>query len=141
VFDKYKDTQGALIPVLHEAQEIYGYLPLSVQEAVADALEIPLSEVYGVVTFYTHFSLYPKGKYKIQICLGTACYVKGANNILEELKKQLGIDVGQSTKDGKFSLDACRCVGACGIAPVMMINDDVYGSLAVSDVADILKKY
>lgn len=141
VFDKYKDTQGALIPVLHEAQEIYGYLPLSVQEAVADALEIPLSEVYGVVTFYTHFSLYPKGKYKIQICLGTACYVKGANNILEELKKRLGIDVGQSTKDGKFSLDACRCVGACGIAPVMMINDDVYGSLAVSDVADILKKY
>lgn len=141
MFDKYKDTQGALIPVLHEAQEIYGYLPLSVQEAVADALEIPLSEVYGVVTFYTHFSLYPKGKYKIQICLGTACYVKGANNILEELKKQLGIDVGQSTKDGKFSLDACRCVGACGIAPVMMINDDVYGSLAVSDVADILKKY
>ncbi|HPY97520.1 MAG: NADP-reducing hydrogenase subunit HndA [Firmicutes bacterium ADurb.Bin099] len=141
VFDKYKDTQGALIPVLHEAQEIYGYLPLSVQEAVADALEIPLSEVYGVVTFYTHFSLYPKGKYKIQICLGTACYVKGANNILEELKKRLGIDVGQSTEDGKFSLDACRCVGACGIAPVMMINDDVYGSLAVSDVADILKKY
>jgi NADP-reducing hydrogenase subunit HndA len=130
-----------LIPVLHEAQEIYGYLPLSVQEAVADALEIPLSEVYGVVTFYTHFSLYPKGKYKIQICLGTACYVKGANNILEELKKRLGIDVGQSTEDGKFSLDACRCVGACGIAPVMMINDDVYGSLAVSDVADILKKY
>ena len=141
VFDKYKDTQGALIPVLHEAQEIYGSLPLSVQEAVADALEIPLSEVYGVVTFYTHFSLYPKGKYKIQICLGTACYVKGANNILEELKKRLGIDVGQSTEDGKFSLDACRCVGACGIAPVMMINDDVYGSLAVSDVADILKKY
>ncbi len=141
VLDKHKDTKGALIPVLHEAQEIYGYLPLSVQETVANALGLPLSEVYGVVTFYTQFSLYPKGQYKIQVCLGTACYVKGSNNILDELKKQLGIEVGQCTKDGKFSLDACRCVGACGLAPVMMINEDVYGTLVPSDVAKILKKY
>ncbi|MFA5152813.1 MAG: NAD(P)H-dependent oxidoreductase subunit E, partial [Clostridia bacterium] len=136
-----KDTKGALIPVLHEAQEIYGYLPLSVQEIVANALGLPLSEVYGVVTFYTQFSLYPKGQYKIQVCLGTACYVKGSSSILDELKKQLGIEVGQCTKDGKFSLDACRCVGACGLAPVMMINEDVYGTLVASDVANILKKY
>ncbi|MFA5341664.1 MAG: NADH-quinone oxidoreductase subunit NuoE [Clostridia bacterium] len=141
VLDKHKDTKGALIPVLHEAQEIYGYLPLSVQETVANALGLPLSEVYGVVTFYTQFSLYPKGQYKIQVCLGTACYVKGSSNILDELKKQLGIEVGQCTKDGKFSLDACRCVGACGLAPVMMINEDVYGTLVPSDVAKILKKY
>ncbi|HOD92686.1 MAG TPA: NADH-quinone oxidoreductase subunit NuoE [Clostridia bacterium] len=141
VLNKHKDTKGGLIPVLHEAQEIYGYLPLSVQETIANALGIPLSEVYGVVTFYTQFSLYPKGQYKIQVCLGTACYVKGSSNILDELKKQLGIEVGQCTKDGKFSLDACRCVGACGLAPVMMINEDVYGTLMPGDVANILKKY
>ena len=141
VLNKHKDTKGALIPVLHEAQEIYGYLPLSVQEIVANALGLPLSEVYGVVTFYTQFSLYPKGQYKIQVCLGTACYVKGSSSILDELKKQLGIEVGQCTKDGKFSFDACRCVGACGLAPVMMINEDVYGTLVASDVANILKKY
>ena len=141
VLNKHKDTKGGIIPVLHEAQEIYGYLPLSVQETIANALGIPLSEVYGVVTFYTQFSLYPKGQYKIQVCLGTACYVKGSSNILDELKKQLRIEVGQCTKDGKFSLDACRCVGACGLAPVMMINEDVYGTLMPSDVANILKKY
>ena len=141
VLNKHKDTKGGLIPILHEAQEIYGYLPLSVQETIANALGIPLSEVYGVVTFYTQFSLYPKGQYKIQVCLGTACYVKGSSNILDELKKQLGIEVGQCTKDGKFSLDACRCVGACGLAPVMMINEDVYGTLMPGDVANILKKY
>ncbi|NLF35813.1 MAG: NADH-quinone oxidoreductase subunit NuoE [Clostridiaceae bacterium] len=141
VLNKHKDSKGALIPVLHEAQEIYGYLPLSVQEVIANALGLPLSEVYGVVTFYTQFSLYPKGQFKIQVCLGTACYVKGSNNILEEFKKQLGIEVGQSTEDGKFSLDACRCVGACGLAPVVMINEDVYGTLVPGDVANILKKY
>ncbi len=141
VLNKHKNTKGALIPVLHEAQEIYGYLPLSVQEAVANSLGLPLSEVYGVVTFYTQFSLYPKGQYKIQVCLGTACYVKGSSAILDELKKQLGIEVGQCTKDSKFSLDACRCVGACGLAPVLMINEDVYGTLVPGDIAKILKKY
>lgn len=141
VLIKYSQTKAPLIPVLHEAQEIYGYLPLSVQETIAKSLDMPLSEVYGVVTFYTHFSLYPKGKYKIQVCLGTACYVKGANNILDEIKEQLGIEVGQCTKDNKFSLDACRCIGACGLAPVIMINEDVYGTLVPKDVANILKKY
>jgi NADP-reducing hydrogenase subunit HndA len=141
VIAKFKDTKGALIPVLHEAQAIYGYLPLTVQEKVAEGLSVPLSEVYGVVTFYTNFSLYPKGQYKINLCLGTACYVKGSSLVLDELKKQLGIEVGQCTEDGKFSLDACRCLGACGLAPVMMINEDVYGTLVPGDVADILKKY
>ncbi|MFA7672574.1 MAG: NADH-quinone oxidoreductase subunit NuoE [Clostridia bacterium] len=141
VIAKYKDTKGALIPVLHEAQTIYGYLPLTVQEKVAEGLSVPLSEVYGVVTFYTNFSLYPKGQYKISLCLGTACYVKGSSLVLDELKKQLGIEVGQCTADGKFSLDACRCLGACGLAPVMMINEDVYGTLVPGDVAGILKKY
>lgn len=138
---KYKDTKGALIPVLHEAQEVYGYLPLSVQKKVSEALNVPLAEIYGVVTFYTQFSLQPKGKYKIQLCLGTACYVKGANLVLEKLQEKLGIGVGECTEDGKFSLDACRCIGACGLAPVMMINDDVYGRLVPDDVEGILEKY
>lgn len=141
IIAKYKDTKGALIPVLHEAQEVYGYLPMSVQKKVSEALNVPLAEIYGVVTFYTQFSLQPKGKYKIQLCLGTACYVKGANLVLEKLQEKLGIGVGECTEDGKFSLDACRCIGACGLAPVMMINDDVYGRLVPDDVEGILEKY
>lgn len=141
VIEKYKDTKGALIPVLHEAQEIYGYLPLEVQKMVSEGLNIPLAEIYGVVTFYTQFSLNPKGKYKVGVCLGTACYVKGSGGILEKIKEKLGIDVGECTKDGKFSLDATRCIGACGLAPVMTINDDVYGRLVVDDVEGILEKY
>ncbi|MEG6614104.1 NADH-quinone oxidoreductase subunit NuoE [Pseudoclostridium thermosuccinogenes] len=141
IIDKYKNTRGALIPVLHEAQEVYGYLPLSVQKKISEGLDIPLSEVYGVITFYTQFSLNPKGKYKIQLCMGTACYVKGSNLILEKLKEMLGIDVGECTEDGKFSLEACRCIGACGLAPVMMINDDVYGKLVPDDIKGIIEKY
>ncbi len=141
VLERLKDTKAPLIPVLHEAQEIYGYLPLAVQETIAVKLNVPLSEVYAVVTFYTRFSLYPKGEYKIQVCLGTACYVKGADDVLQEFVKQLGVEVGQCTEDGKFSLDACRCVGACGLAPVVMINEDVYGAIGAADVAKILKKY
>lgn len=141
VIEKYKDTDGALIPILHEAQDIYGYLPLSVQKKIAEGINVPLSEVYGVVTFYAQFSLNPKGKFKISACMGTACYVKGANLVLNKLQEKLGIGVGECTKDGKFSLDACRCIGACGLAPVIMINDDVYGRLTPNDVDDILKKY
>ena len=141
VIEKYKDTKGALIPVLHEAQEIYGYLPLSVQKIISAGLNIPLAEIYGVITFYTQFSLNPKGKYKIQVCIGTACYVKGSGLILEELKKELGIDVGECTKDGKFSLDACRCIGACGLAPVVTVNDEVFGRLQKGDGKKILAKY
>jgi NADH:ubiquinone oxidoreductase 24 kD subunit len=138
---KYKNTEGALIPVLHEAQDIYGYLPMDVQKKISDGLNVPLSEIYGVVTFYTQFSLKPKGKYKINVCLGTACYVKGSGIILEKIKEKLNIDVGECTEDGKYSLDACRCIGACGLAPVMTINEEVYGRLVPDDVEDILKKY
>lgn len=141
VIAKHKDVKGALIPVLHEAQEIYGYLPISVQKMVSESLNVSMAEIYGVVTFYTQFSLNPKGEYRISLCLGTACYVKGAADILDKLKEKLGIDVGECTEDGKFSLDACRCIGACGLAPVMMINDDVYGRLKPDDIEDILKKY
>ncbi|MCX7748719.1 MAG: NADH-quinone oxidoreductase subunit NuoE [Clostridia bacterium] len=141
VIAKYKDTKGALIPVLHEAQEIYGYLPMSVQKTISEGLNVPLSEVYGVVTFYTQFSLNPKGKYKIQVCMGTACYVKGAGQILDKFKEKLGINVGDCTEDGNFSLEACRCIGACGLAPVIMINDDVYGRLTPDEIEGIIEKY
>ncbi len=141
VIDAHKDQDGAVIPVLHEAQEIYGYLPEEVQKMIAEKLGVPLAEVYGIVTFYTQFSLYPKGEYKIGVCLGTACYVKGSGEILEKVKELLGIDVGECTPDGRFSIDATRCIGACGLAPVITINDDVYGRLTPDDVEDILKKY
>lgn len=136
-----KDKPGALMPVLQKAQEIYGYLPIEVQTIVADTLDIPLSEVYGVATFYTQFSLNPKGEHRISICLGTACYVKGADKILEALEEKLGINVGECTPDGMFSLDSCRCVGACGLAPVMMVDEDVYGRMTVDQIDGILKKY
>ncbi len=141
IISKYKDTRGALIPVLHDAQILYGYLPMPVQKKISEGLNIPLAEVYGVVTFYTQFSLKPKGQYRVSICLGTACYVKGAGEILDKFKEKLGINVGDCTEDGKFSLDACRCVGACGLAPVVMVNDDVYGRLSPDDVDGILEKY
>lgn len=141
VIAKHKDMQGALIPVLHEAQGIYGYLPIEVQSIIAEGLGVSLAEVYGVVTFYAQFSLNPKGKYEIGVCLGTACYVKGSGDILEKFKELLGIDVGECTPDGKFSLGATRCVGACGLAPVVTVNDDVYGRLTVDDVQGILDKY
>ena len=141
IIEKHKGQKGALIPVLHEAQDVYGYLPMSVQKTISEGLGVPLSEVYGVVTFYTQFSLKPKGRFKINTCMGTACYVKGSNLILEKLQEKLGIHVGDCTEDGKFSLDACRCIGACGLAPVIMINDDVYGRLTADDVEKVLEKY
>ena len=136
-----KDKQGSLIHVLHEAQLIYGYLPIEVQKIIAEGMNIPLAEVYGVVTFYAQFSLKPKGEYKISVCLGTACYVKGADLVLDKLKESLDIQVGDCTEDGKFSLDACRCIGACGLAPVLTINNDVYGRLVPDDIPGILAKY
>ncbi len=141
VIASHKDMQGALIPVLHEAQNIYGYLPIEVQAIIAEGLGVSLAEVYGVVTFYAQFSLNPKGKYEIGVCLGTACYVKGSGDILDKFKELLGIDVGECTPDGKFSLGATRCVGACGLAPVVTVNDEVYGRLTVDDVPGILAKY
>ena len=141
VIAKYKGTQGALIPVLHEAQGIYGYLPYEVQQRISEGLGVTMAEIYGVVTFYTQFSIYPKGEYNIAVCLGTACYVKGSGDIIDKIKDRLGIDVGKCTDDGKFSLDATRCIGACGLAPVLTVNDDVYGRITVDDVDDILSKY
>ncbi len=141
VIAAHKDQKGAAIPVLHKAQEIYGYLPLEVQEMIAEGLNVPLAEIYGIVTFYAQFSLNPKGRFQIGVCLGTACYVKGSGDILNKVKEILNIEVGECTPDGKFSLDATRCIGACGLAPVMTINDDVYGRLTVDEVAGILKKY
>ncbi len=141
VIAKHKGQDGPLMPVLQEAQEIYGYLPIEVQKIISEGLDIPLEHIYGVVTFYAQFSLAPKGEYKIGVCLGTACYVKGSGDILNKIKEIIGIDVGECTPDGKFSLEATRCIGACGLAPVMTINEDVYGRLVVGDIPDILKKY
>lgn len=136
-----KEQRGSLMSVMQQAQEIYGYLPIEVQEIIADEMGAPLEEVYGVATFYSQFALNPKGRYKISVCLGTACYVKGAGEVYEHLQDSLGIKGGECTPDGKFSLEACRCVGACGLAPVMMINDEVFGRLEPDDVRDILAKY
>ena len=141
VIQEHKGQPGATMPVLQAAQEIFGYLPEEVQIMVAEGLDIPLSEVYGVASFYAQFTLNPKGKYQISLCLGTACYVKGASDVLEAVQKHLGIRPGSITPDGKFSLDACRCIGACGLAPVMMINNDVYGRLTPEQVGGILDKY
>ncbi len=141
VIESHKGQEGAVIPVLHEAQAIYGYLPIEVQEMISEGLDVPLAEIYGIVTFYTQFSINPKGKYQIGVCLGTACYVKGSGDILEKCKEILGIDVGECTPDGLFSIDATRCIGACGLAPVLTVNDDVYGRLVVDDVEGIIAKY
>lgn len=136
-----KEMNGCLIPVLQEAQEVYGYLPFEVQTIIARELNIPAEEVYSTATFYSQFALNPKGEYRISVCLGTACYVKGAGGIFERFEQLLGIKDGELTADGKFSLDSCRCVGACGLAPVLMINDDVYGRVTPADVENILLNY
>ena len=141
VIESHRGERGCLMPILHEAQEIYGYLPSEVQTIIAEELDIPLAEVYGVATFYSRFSLNPKVKHRVSICLGTACYVKGADKVLEEVQKELHITCGECTSDRTFSLDSCRCVGACGLAPVMLVDEDVYGRLTADQVADILAKY
>ena len=136
-----KDQPGALMPVLQKAQGIFGCVPMDVQKIIAEGLGVTLSEVYGVATFYSRFSLTPKGKHRVSVCLGTACYVKGADKILAEVEKKLGIKSGDCTEDGLFSIDSCRCVGACGLAPVMMIDEEVYGKLTPAMVDKILDKY
>lgn len=141
VIEEEKGNKGALMPVLQQAQEIYGYLPIEVQTMIAEEMGIPLEKVYGVVTFYSQFTINPKGKYKISVCLGTACYVKGSGDVYNKLTESLGIKGGELTSDGLFSLEACRCIGACGLAPVMTVNDDVYGRLTVDEVDGILAKY
>ncbi len=129
------------MPVLQEAQEIYGYLPIEVQQIISQDMGIPMEEIFGVATFYSQFALTPKGQYKISVCLGTACYVKGSGKIFDRLSEKLGIGADDCTPDGKFSLEACRCIGACGLAPVITINDEVYGKLQPEDVDTILAKY
>ena len=138
---RHKDEKGALMPVLQEAQEIYGYLPIEVQQIISQDMGIPMEEIFGVATFYSQFALTPKGQYKISVCLGTACYVKGSGKIFDRLSQKLGIGADDCTPDGKFSLEACRCIGACGLAPVITINDEVYGKLQPEDVDTILAKY
>ncbi len=141
VIAECKGDKSMLMHVMQKAQEIYGYLPIEVQKMIADGMEVPLEKVYGVSTFYAQFSLSPKGKYNISVCMGTACYVKGSQELLDKLSELLGIAPGECTDDVKFSLEACRCIGACGLAPVFTVNDDVYGRITADDVADILAKY
>ena len=136
-----KGDNSMLMHVMQKAQEIYGYLPIEVQKMIADGMEVPLQKVYGISTFYDQFALSPKGKYNISVCMGTACYVKGSQELLDKLSELLGIAPGECTDDVKFSLEACRCIGACGLAPVFTVNDDVYGRITADDVADILAKY
>ncbi|MDY6065510.1 MAG: NADH-quinone oxidoreductase subunit NuoE [Finegoldia sp.] len=136
-----KDDKGALMPVLQRAQNEFGYLPEEIIQIISRQLNIPLSEIYGVITFYAQFSLIPKGKYDIQICEGTACYVKGASRISEKLQEELKIPSGSTTEDQKFSISPCRCVGLCALAPVMVVNGDVYGKMTPEKVSDVLAKY
>ena len=141
VIEECKDNKSLLMHVMQQAQAIYGYLPFEVQAMIADGMNVPLEKVYGVSTFYAQFSLSPKGEYNISVCLGTACYVKGSGDIFNKLSERLGIGADECTEDGRFSLTACRCIGACGLAPVLTVNDEVYGRLTVDDVDGILEKY
>ncbi|MCK4257891.1 MAG: NADH-quinone oxidoreductase subunit NuoE [Halanaerobiales bacterium] len=141
IIEKYNGQSGNLIPVLHEVQNIVGYLPLEVQNYVAKRLNIPFSKVYGVVTFYSLFSTAPKGKHTIGVCMGTACYVKGAEAVLEKIKEELGVEIGGTSEDNRFTLTITRCVGTCSMAPVMMIDEKVYGQLKPEKIPEILSKY
>lgn len=141
ILNTYIQDKSNLIQILNEVQEYYGYIPEKAQVEISKYLNIPMAEIYGVITFYSRFTLKPKGKYHIAVCLGTACFVKGSEKILDRAKERLGIDVGETTKDGKFSLEATRCVGACGLAPVFTVNDEVYGKATVKTMDEILDKY
>lgn len=141
ICDSFNNEPVELINVLHKTQEHFGYLPAEVQEVIADKMDIATARVYGVVTFYSFFTMTPKGKHPISICMGTACYVRGAEKVLDEFKKELAIQVGQTTADGKFSLSSLRCVGACGLAPVVLVGEKTYGRVAPDDVKVIIKEY
>ncbi len=141
VIAKHNGEAGNLMPILQEAQGIYGYLPIEVQKIIADETGISMEEIYGTVSFYSQFKLNPDGEIAVAVCLGTACYVKGSGDIIEEFSKQLNLPVGSTSADGKYSLEATRCIGACGLAPVLTVNGDVYGRLTTKDVAGILAKY
>ncbi len=139
--DSVKDTQGILMQTLQKAQDIFGYLPLEVQKFIADETDIPLADIYGVVTFYTQFTVEEKGKHRVGVCLGTACYVKGSQDVMDKLAEELNIKVGQTTEDKMFTLEATRCLGCCGLAPVMTIDEDVYGNVDPKRVPEIIAKY
>ena len=141
ICDSFGNLEGELINILHAVQQTFGYLPAEVQEVIAEKIEIPAAKVYGVVTFYSFFTMIPRGEHPVSICTGTACYVRGAEKVLEEFKKQLNIQIGDTTPDGKFSLSCLRCVGACGLAPVVLIGDKTFGRVAPDDVEDILAQY
>ena len=141
IIENHKTVKGPLIPVLHKIQGLFGYLPEDMLHLVSLGLNIPMTEIYGVASFYSNFSLVPKGEHIIRVCLGTACYVKGAQLIIDELSKELGVNVGETTEDGKFTFEAARCLGACGLAPVMMIDEQVYGRLEPETVVQILEEY
>lgn len=137
----FKDEQGALIQALHKVQGVYGYLPEEALKLVSSELDVPISDIYGVASFYSLFSLEPKGEHVIDVCIGTACYVKGAQDVLDRLSKELGLEPGQTTEDGKFTLQSARCIGACGLAPVILIDGKAYGKITPDDIPDILKEY
>jgi NADP-reducing hydrogenase subunit HndA len=139
--DEFNNEHGELINVLHKTQSEFGYLPAEVQEVIAEKMNMPVAKVYGVVTFYSFFTMIPKGEFPISICTGTACYVRGAENVLAEFKKQLDIQVGETSANGKFSLSCLRCVGACGLAPVVLVGEKTYGRVAPDDVKEIIKEY
>jgi len=141
IVERYKDKPGSLIPVLQQAQEVCGYLPHVVQRYIAQGMKMSPSMVFGVATFYSYFTLVPRGKHVIRVCLGTACYVKRSEEILEKIKDELDLEVGEITRDKKYSLEAVRCLGACGLAPVVVIGPDTYGDVAATKVMDIIKKY
>lgn len=142
IINELKDVPGAIMPILQKAQDVYGYLPIEVQQIISDETGISMSEIYGIVSFYSQFVLNPKGKVAVSVCMGTACYVKGAGDILDRISGIIGVKAGETSADGKYSLDATRCIGACGLAPVFLVNEDVYGRIEKpEDVDDILKKY
>jgi len=141
ICDSFDNQEGELINVLHKCQETFGYLPAEVQELISEKMAMPAAKVYGVVTFYSFFTMIPKGKHPISICTGTACYVRGAETVLNEFKKQLDIEVGETDINGMFSLSCLRCVGACGLAPVVQVGDKTYGRVAPDDVKAIIEEY
>ena len=140
ILSKYEKDKSNLIQILNEVQEYYGYIPKTAQIAISEYLDMPMADIYGVITFYSRFTLKPKGKYNISVCLGTACFVKGSEKILDRAKERFGIEPGETTKDGKFSIVETRCVGACGLAPVFMINEEVYGKATVKSFDEAIDK-
>ena len=141
ILNVYTEDKSNLIQILNDVQEHYGYIPKHAQIAISEYLNMPLAEIYGVITFYARFTLKPKGKYNVAVCLGTACFVKGSEKVLDKAKEILGINVGETTEDGKFSLEATRCIGACGLAPVFTVNDEVYGKATPELMAKVIEEY